>query len=280
MEELVYFNGEVKPISEVWIDIDDRGYNFADGVYEVIAIYNGTPFKMEEHFVRLLNSAQALEINFTNYHQLMADALEFMKLVNLSDFSKIYIQLTRGSEKRGHVYSDDLTPNVFMTIRSGNRYPDDFFENGCMAITITDERWPKCYIKSISLLPNILGKKKAKRAGVFEAIQIRDGYVTEGTSSNVFIVKNGEILTPYASNYILNGITRQIIVEEAKKLGLHMAERSISLTDMYSADEVFLTGTSTEVMPIIRIDDQIIGDGAVGTYTKRLFDHYRGLLPE
>ncbi len=280
MEELVYFNGEVKPISEVWIDIDDRGYNFADGVYEVIAIYNGTPFKMEEHFVRLLNSAQALEINFTNYHQLMADALEFMKLVDLSDFSKIYIQLTRGSEKRGHVYSDDLTPNVFMTIRSGNRYPDDFFENGCMAITITDERWPKCYIKSISLLPNILGKKKAKRAGVFEAIQIRDGYVTEGTSSNVFIVKNGEILTPYASNYILNGITRQIIVEEAKKLGLHMAERSISLTDMYSADEVFLTGTSTEVMPIIRIDDQIIGDGAVGTYTKRLFDHYRGLLPE
>ena len=277
MEELVYFNGERVPVSEVRIEIDDRGYNFADGVYEVIAIYDHRPFKMEEHFLRLQKSALALEINFSDHAKLMAEAEMFIKESQLAEISKLYVQITRGSESRRHAYSDHLTPNIYMTIREMKLYPEEYFQHGAKAITIADERWSKCHIKSIALLPNILGKKRAQRAGVFEAIQIRDGYVTEGTSSNLFIVNGDQVFTPPATNYILNGITRQIVMVEAAGLGYQILEKSISLAELYSADEVFLTGTTTEIMPIIQIDQQKIGQGIVGGCTEKLLKRYRQL---
>lgn len=278
MEELVYFNGERVPISEVRIGIDDRGYNFADGVYEVVAIYDHRPFKMEEHFIRLKQSAQALEIHFSDHTKLMAEAEMFIRESRLAKISKLYVQITRGSEPRRHAYSDQLTPNIYMTIREMKLYPEEFFQKGAKAITIADERWSRCYIKSIALLPNILGKTRAKRAGVFEAIQIRDGYVTEGTSSNLFLVNGDQVLTPPATNYILNGITRQLVIAEADDLGYSILEKSISLAELYSADEVFLTGTTTEIMPIIQIDQKKIGQGIVGSCAQKLLQRYRRLV--
>ena len=279
MEEIVYLNGEFIPYSEAHIQIDDRGYNFADGVYEVVAVYNGKPFMMEDHFIRLQNSAQALEINFNDYRPLMKDALALLekRIKYIEGAAKIYIQITRGDQPRGHVYQEDLSPNILIFVRELAIHPHKDFKEGVTAITAPDERWPKCYIKSIALLPNIMTKKKARRAGAFEAIQIKDGYITEGTSSNVFIVKDDVIYTPPATNYILNGITRRLIIEEAKKLGFKMTEKSISYYQLFEADEVFLTGTTTEIMPIIEIDGKQINEGQVGPYTRRLFEHYRTL---
>ncbi|MCK4259585.1 MAG: D-amino-acid transaminase [Halanaerobiales bacterium] len=278
MGKIVYFNGEFKPYSEAHIEVYDRGYNFADGIYEVVVIFNGVPLKMEEHFIRLQQSAVALEINLPDCEKLMEDAMELIKKNNSYEVSTLYIQVTRGSEVRKHVYSDDLIPNIVMTVKEFKGHPEAYYQEGAKAITVPDERWSRCNIKTICLLPNIMAKKVAKRAGAFEAIQIRDGFVTDGTSSNVFIVKDGEIITPPATNYILNGITRQVILAEAEKIGLSTQERSVSLAELLNADEVFLTGTTTEVMPLVEIDGKVIGLGKPGSYTKKLMDHYRNLF--
>ncbi len=277
MGEIVYVNGEFIPREEATTGIEDRGYQFADGIYEVINSYFGKPFMMVEHFERLKASAGGLEIEGVDYEQLFLDAERLLERNNF-DNASLYIQITRGTERRSHAYSDGLTPNIVMTVSSLEPRPEKYFLDGVKAITIPDERWARCDIKSISLLPNILGKKQAKRAGAYEAIQVRDGFITDGTSSNLFIVQQEEVITPPATNYILNGITRRVVIEEAGELGYKVTERSIPLEEMYNADEVFLTGTTTEVMPLIEIDDKIIADGKPGEITLRLFKRYRELL--
>ncbi|MDI3548647.1 MAG: D-alanine transaminase [Halanaerobiales bacterium] len=277
MNNPVYINGEFMEYEAARIDLEDRGYQFADGVYEVINSYNGKPFRMIEHFERLKKSAAALEIKVSDYGQLQADAEELIRRSGFTDAS-LYLQITRGTEPRSHAYSDDLTPNIVMTVKELKNHPDEYYQKGVKAITLPDERWSRCYIKTIALLPNVLAKKKAKRAGAFEAIMVRDGFITEGTSSNLFIVRDERIITPPATNYILNGITRRVILEEAAKLGFTVLEESISLGELFEADEVFLTGTTTEVMPVVEIDGGVIKDGKPGKITGKLFDHYRGLL--
>lgn len=278
MEQIVYLNGEFIPYSEARVSIDDRGYTFGDGVYEVIAIYNGKPFRMEEHFVRLRQSAEALDIRVKDYQQLKEAALELLKRNQLTNSAQMYIQVTRGSEPRKHLYSEDLKPNVVMNVKELKRHPEEVFVNGNKAISVADERWPRCYIKSIILLPNIMVKNQAKRFGAFEAIQIRDGFMTEGSSSNVFIVKNGVLLTPPATNYILNGITRRVVLEEAPKLDIKAQEKSIPVVELFEADEVFLTGTTTEIMPIVNIDGRMINNGKPGPVTMKIMEHYHKLI--
>lgn len=277
MGDIVYLNGEFISLEEAHVSVDDRGFNFADGVYEVVHIYKGRPFKLEEHFIRLQQSAQGLEINLPDYHLLMEKAIELLERNEVGPTATIYIQVTRGTQMRSHLYLDDLQPNIVMFIRDCKPKPQEYFTDGVKVILVPDERWPRCYIKSISLLPNILHKKVAKRAGAFEAVQVRDGFITEGTSSNVFIVKEGKIITPPASNYILNGITRQVILQEVPKLGYEVLERSISQADFLDADEIFLTGTTTEVMPVVVVDNQIISDGKPGPITEALYQHYQTL---
>lgn len=278
MEQIVYLNGEFIPYSEARVSIDDRGYTFGDGVYEVIAIYNGKPFRMEEHFVRLRQSAEALDIRVKDYQQLKDAAYELLKRNQLPNSAQMYIQVTRGSEPRKHLYSEDLKPNVVMNVKELKRHPEEVFLNGNKAISVADERWPRCYIKSIILLPNILVKNQAKRFGAFEAIQIRDGFLTEGSSSNVFVVKNGQLLTPPATNYILNGITRRVVLEEAPKLEIVAREKSISTVELFEADEVFLTGTTTEIMPIVNIDGRMVNHGKPGPITMKIMEHYHKLI--
>lgn len=278
MTQIVYINGEFIPYQEARVSIDDRGYTFGDGVYEVIAIYNGEPFKFEEHFIRLEQSARALDINLGDYKELMAAAQELIKRNELYPTSQMYIQVTRGTEPRKHIYSDNLQPNIVMNVKELKRHPEEVFKKGNKAITVADERWPRCYIKTIILLPNILVKQQAKRAGAFEAIQIRDGWVTEGSSSNVFIVKNGVVITPPATNYILNGITRRVLIEEIQKMGLPMKEESVSTNDLFNADEVFLTGTTTEVMPIVDLDGKPVKDGKPGPLTRQILQRYLDLI--
>ncbi|MFW6266277.1 MAG: D-amino-acid transaminase [Halanaerobiales bacterium] len=277
MGDEVYLNGKFVSYENAKVGIEDRGYQFADGVYEVIIINNGKPFKFEEHFERLQNSAEGLDIYYDNYEKLKESAYELLEKRGLED-ATLYIQISRGTAPRSHAYPEGMTPNVVMKASKWDGHPPSNYEKGVRAITVSDERWSRCYIKSIALLPNILAKKEAKRSGAYEAIQIRDGFVTDGTSSNVFIVEGEKIITPPATNYLLNGITRQVILEEAPKTGVKIEERSVSRKQLLEADEVFLTGTTTEVMPVVSIDSKTIGNGEVGPISKKLYRHYRSLL--
>jgi len=277
MKNIAYFNGEFMPYSEVNIDLEDRGYLFADGIYEVINSYNGKAFKMEEHFERLKNSAKAVNFNDINYDKLIKDAYKLIEKNGLKD-AKLYLQVTRGTAERSHAYPDNLTVNILMLVKKLKRYSKKYYEEGVKAITVPDERWSKCYIKSLMLLPNCMAKTKAHRAGALEAIQVRDGFVTEGTSTNLFIVKNNEVVTPPATNYILNGITRQVALEIGNKLELRMTEKSIPLANLYNADEVFLSGTTTEIMPVVKVDGKIINDGKPGEISLKVLKEFRKLL--
>lgn len=277
MSNLIYYNGQFKEKGEVYIDPEDRGYLFADGVYEVIVAEEGRLFKLEEHFARLERSALGLDILLDDYKGLQEAAV---KLLEGSGYpkAKLYIQVTRGTETRNHAYSDGLQPNVLMMVSRLAGNPAEYFQKGVKAITIPDERWSRCHIKAISLLPNVLAKTRAKREGAFEAIQIRDGFVTDGSSSNIFLVEDEIVITPPATNYILNGITRVVVLELAAKLGYLTREESISPDRLFAADQVFLTGTTTEVMPVCAIDGKKIGSGQPGRITMKLYNAYRELL--
>ena len=279
MSTLIYYNGQFKEKGQVYIDLEDRGYLFSDGVYEVIVAEEGRLFKLEEHFARLEKSALGLDILLADYKGLQEAAI---KLLEGSGYrkAKLYIQITRGTETRNHAYSDGLRPNVLMMVSPLAGNPAEYYQNGVKAITVPDERWSRCHIKAISLLPNVLAKKKAKREGAFEAIQIRDGFVTDGSSSNVFLVEDSVIITPPATNYILNWITRVVVLELAAKLGYLAREESISSARLFAADQVFLTGTTTEIMPVCAIDGKKIGSGQPGRITTELYTAYRELLAQ
>lgn len=277
MSKIVYLNGEFVSYEEAKVGIEDRGYQFADGVYEVIIVRKGRPFKIKEHFERLKNSAVGLNIKFKNYKKLEEDADKLLGKSGLKD-ATIYIQITRGTVPRSHAYPEGMSPNVVMNISKWEGLPVSNYQQGVKVITVPDERWSRCYIKSIALLPNILAKKQAKNNGAYEAIQIRDGFVTDGTSSNVFIVRDGEVITPPATHYLLNGITRRVILEEAEKLNLQVKEKSISLDELFVADEIFLTGTTTEVMPVVKVNEKTIGGGKVGMVSRQLYKQYQSLF--
>ncbi len=279
MNQKIYFNGEIVPREEALVDIEDRGYQFADGVYEVIAVYQGKPFKLMEHLERLAFSAAELEISCPGINQLQHETESYLASLNQTEEDiSIYIQLTRGACPRTHAYPDDLDPVLIMKAGSLELRPDEYYQNGVKIITRPDERWSKCYIKSIALLPNVMAKKAAKRARAYEAVMHRDGFVTEGSSSNLFLVEGDSLLTPPASNYILNGITRQTVIQEiGPKLSLEVREQSISLDRLFRAEEVFLTGTTTEIMPVVRIDEREVGQGRVGELTGRILTAYREL---
>lgn len=279
MNQKIYVNGKIVPRQEALVDIEDRGFQFADGVYEVIAVYQGKPFKLREHLERLVFSAAELEISCPGIAELQEEAEGYLTSIGLgAEDASIYIQLTRGVCPRTHAYPDGLDSILIMKAGSLKSRPEEYYQSGVKIITRPDERWSRCYIKSIALLPNVMAKKAAERARAYEAVMHRDGFVTEGSSSNLFLVEEGSLITPPATNYILNGITRQTVIQDiAPELGLEIREQSISLDRLFRAEEVFLTGTTTEIMPVVRIDENEVGRGLVGEITGRISETYRGL---
>ncbi|MGM0420350.1 MAG: D-amino-acid transaminase [Bacillota bacterium] len=279
MSNLVYYNGELLARDIMSVDMEDRGYQFADGVYEVIAIYQGRAFQLREHMERLVFSASEIDIETEAAPELIEAAQVYLDKAGYNDKDgKLYVQVTRGVAPRSHAYPDNMDPVVLMKAGPLNANPDHYFQEGVKIITLGDERWSRCYIKSIALLPNILVKKKAKQAGAYEGVMIRDGFVTEGASSNLFIVQDGVLVTPPATNYILNGITRRTVIEQlAPQLGLVVQEKSIPFSALLKADEVFLTGTTTEIMPVVKINDQVISPGAPGEITLQLYQEFSKL---
>lgn len=270
MPETAFINGRFLPLGEASVSIEDRGFQFGDGVYEVIRTYRGRPFKPEAHIARLNRSAEAIGLRQPySLERWVGYISEGLQLAALSE-AKIYLQITRGAAPRDHTYAQDLEPTIVMTIRDLHPVAAAVQAAGVDAMTIEDLRWGRCDIKSINLLANVLARQQAKQAGVFEAILVRNGEVTEGAVSNVIVVEGGRLITAPEGPRILSGVTREVVLALVRQEGIDIQERYPSQKQLYGASEVFLTGTTVEVLPVVRIDGRPIGGGQPGPVTRRL----------
>ncbi len=270
MPDIAFINGRFIPWEEATVSIDDRGFQFGDAVYEVIRTYRGIPFQLGAHLARLERSAKELFIpppySKTQWMQWVQQGLS---LAGYQE-AKVYIQITRGVAPREHSFPSETCPTVVMTIRALQGLPAEMRQTGVTACTWEDLRWGRCDIKSVNLLANVLAREEAKKARVFETILIRDGLVMEGALSNVMAVQGGVVMTAPEGPRILSGVTRTVVLDLAKKEEIPIEERFISLESLYSANEVFLTGTTLEVLGVVRIDGKTIGSGQPGPITKAL----------
>jgi D-alanine transaminase len=274
---VVYLNDRFVDYKDAVVSVEDRGFNFADGIYEVIKCYNGKTFCLGRHLDRLMQGLGELNIPLEmGRDRLAAICEEALKRTGEVDAS-IYVQITRGPAPRNHAFPKDPKPTVLVLARGVEPKPKDNWVNGVSTVLYPDIRWERCFIKTLQLLPNCMAKDAANKKGAYEAIMHRDDTVTEASSSNVFIVKNGEMRTHPADEHILHGITRAVTIELAKEAGMNVAEQTFTVSEMLSADEVFLSGTSTEIMPVIKVDDTQIGSGRPGSITKELQAKYKAL---
>lgn len=253
---------------------EERGLQFGDGVYEVIRIYHGSYYLLEEHVARLFRSAEAIQINLSFNESELADLLlELIEQNQMISDGKVYIQVTRGSAPRDHIFPDQTVPNIYAYLQDLPRNLESL-EKGVTTLTVPDIRWKNCYIKSLNLLPNVLAKQEAHEHGCFEAILHKDGLVTEGSASNIYMVKNGKIYTHPATRQILHGCVRMRVEDFSKKLHIPFIEEGFTLEDIKKADELFLTSSTTEITPIIKVDGNLINDGKPGLITRQLQQAY------
>ena len=275
MPELAYLNGEFLPIDRALVPIEDRGYQFGDAVYEFIASYKGRLFCLEEHLDRLGRSLKGLSFPPVSRETIRKAVLTLFEKAEIQR-AGIYIQISRGASPRNHAFPDSVNPQIVMTIREIEEKPPELRKDGAAAITVEDFRWGRCDLKTVQLLPNVLAKQKALAAGVFDALFVSaEGVVREGTSSNICIVTDGVVTTHPLTPQILPGITRMVVIDLCRELKIPVTERFFKTDALYGSEEAFLTGTVTEVLPIVTIDGQRIGDGQVGPVTSRLFEALR-----
>ncbi|MBC2168309.1 D-amino-acid transaminase [Listeria booriae] len=271
----VLVNNQLIERVEAKIDIEDRGYQFGDGVYEVVRAYNGQFFTYEEHIDRLYASANKIDLVIPFEKAELRELLEGLLKANNIGTGNVYLQVTRGIQSpRNHVVPE--LPLEGVLTASASEVPRDttLFEQGRKAILEEDVRWLRCDIKSLNLLGNTMAKNKAHQAGAFEAILHRGEEVTEGSATNAYIIKDGTLMTHAADNLILSGITRQVILKVARDIGVPVAETGFTLTDLAMADEVFISSTTIEVTPIIEIDGKQVRDGKRGPITKKIHDAF------
>lgn len=253
---------------------EERGLQFGDGVYEVIRIYNGNYYLLEEHVNRLFRSAQAIKIELPFTKEEITSLLhEILDKNSVSTDGKLYMQASRGSAPRVHTFPTDVPANIYAYVEDFPRNLENL-SNGVSTITQRDVRWENCYIKSLNLLPNVLAKQEAKENGCYEAILHKDGFVTECSSSNVYLVKEGKIFTHPATHKILHGCVRMRVEKFALDLNTPLVEEPFSIEDIASADELFLSSSTSEVLPIVKVDNKLVGNGKPGKITKRLQESY------
>jgi D-alanine transaminase len=271
---IAYLNGEYLEKDKIRISPDDRGFLFADGLYEVVRFYNGKPFRAEEHQNRIENGAKTLGFYRTEFEE-FSEVIETLQLKNNlenEESSIVYFQATRGSAPRSHSFPSRETPLTVYAFAREFKSTVDEQHKGAKAITVRDDRWANCDLKSIALLPNTLAHQKARDNNAIEAIFIRNNAVQEGTHSNVFIFVDKKVKTPPLNKYVLAGITRKAVLELCDTFSIPCSEESILKEDLYSAQEVFIVGTTVEITPIIQVDDNVIGDQNPGPVCKKLQD--------
>lgn len=278
--EYVVVNGEVMDRGSAKVDIEDRGYQFGDGVYEVIRVYNGKMFTGVEHLNRLVESAEKIRMKLPYNPEELADLMQELIAKNELETGIVYMQFTRGTSPRNHVFpGTDVAPTFVAYTRKVVR-PEESMQKGVRTILDEDIRWLRCDIKSLNLLGNLLSKQKAAEEGCFEAILHRGQTVTEGSHSNISIIKDGVIITHPANNYILNGITRQKVLEICGREHIPYEERAYTLDELFASDEVFSSGTTVEVMPVVEIEGKPVGNGEPGPVTRSLQDLFKAEIAQ
>lgn len=273
---LVYLNGEFLPKEKAVISVDDRGFLFGDGIYEVTAAYHGGLFGFPRHLARMKRGLGALRIDFdpAGLEEIHNQLLEKNGLLEAA-VSYIYLQITRGVAKRTHKFPEGpVTPTLYMFAGEYKRPPRERWEEGYKSVTVNDIRWARRDLKTIQLLANVLGAQASADHGVDEIVFVNEGMAIEGSHNNFFMVFGDTVVTHPLSNQILPGITREVVVELVEKLGYGLEERSVTVEEMYGADEAFHSGTLSEVKPCVQIDGKVIGDGKVGSVTRALFDAF------
>ncbi len=271
-EPTVFLNGAFLPRSEAKIDIEDRGFLFADGVYEVTCYCDGRAFRMGDHIERLTTSMQAMRLPVGEVPRTLAQVSDELIARNGLTDAKVYWQVTRGVAPRGHGFPKDTAPTVLamaspLTIGRPGDEP-----KALRAVTVEDRRWLRVWAKTIMLLDNVLARQAALDAGAHEAIFVRDDVVKEGSATSLFIVRRGEMRTHPTDGSILPSITRKVVLELAAKLGIAVTEEPFALEDVLAADEAVLVGTTTHVAAVVEVDGQVIHDGQTGPVTRRLFE--------
>ncbi|OAI06389.1 D-amino acid aminotransferase [Methylomonas methanica] len=269
MTEQVYLNGAYLPLADAKVSVLDRGFLFGDGVYEVIPAYNGRLFRLEDHITRLNNSLNGIRLPLP--HSVADWEAIFRPLLADDRDQYIYLQVTRGyAPKRDHGFPEQVVPTIFAM--SADIKPFAGRVDGIKAITLDDTRWQLCNIKAITLLGNILLRQEALDQGCAEAVLVRNGYVVEGAASNLFAVLDGELITPPKSHEILPGITRDVILELAAAHNIPYQEDIIALEALHNASEIWVASSTREIVPVIELDGEQVGDGKPGPVWKRMDD--------
>jgi D-alanine transaminase len=272
---LVYLNGAFIDEDEARVSVNDRGYVFADGVYEVIRVFGGEPFELERHLDRLERSAASLRLTLDPSAEEIGTIATDLLAREGADEASIYVQVTRGVAPRSHgIPAKPISPTTFIAIRSVTPPSPELLKQGGAAITVQDDRWARCDVKAIGLTANVLARSQAVDAGAFEAIFVRDGTVTDAASCNVFAVFGTTLMTAPCTNYILWGITREVALELAREDGIDALEASFRADQLRDADEVFVTGTTSGIVPIVTLNGAQVGSGRVGPVTRRLMELY------
>jgi D-alanine transaminase len=273
-KDIVYLNGSFLPRAEARVSVEDRGFVFGDGIYEVLRAINGRFFATQFHNKRLERSLDGVRIALSGDDspaRFVEIGKQLLKENNLREGeATLYMQVTRGANTRAHHFPPPETaPTIYISAARFTPYTD-FAESGAAAITHPDLRWGRCDLKTLNLLPNVLASQTAKERGAFEAMLIRDGVVTEGAKTNFFGVVNGSLRTHPSDSHILPGITRAVLQELARDLGIEIDEAPIKASEIPKLSELFLTGTTTDVMPVVKLDDRPVGKGKPGELTRRL----------
>lgn len=279
MPQTVFLNGEFQDANNASVSVFDRGFLFGDGIYEVIPVYNSSPFHLSAHLKRLNQSLGAIKLDNP------LDELSWVKIIteiiarNGGGDLSVYVQVSRGVAKpRDHAFPHKATPTVLITATALQPVSSAIQEHGVSAVLLEDYRWHRCDIKSTALLGNVLLRQQAVDAGAYEAILQRDGYVTEGAASNLFIVQSGEVLTPPSSAWILDGVTRRVILKLLAKNQIPLRETAISTDLLKKADEIWLTSSTKGALPVTILDDKPVGTGIPGSVWKQIFDLYQAAI--
>ena len=271
MPEIAYINNSFIPLGEAFVPINDRGYLFADGIYEVIVTRGGKPFLINEHLERLQKSADGILLKLPVLLSELSEIIE--RGINEAGFDEtmVYIQITRGIEPRRHNYSNNIKAKLTMTFRPHPEYDLQLTLNGVAIITVPEIRWSRCDIKSTALLPNIMMKQKAVEKKCMESLFVtEEGLVRECTTANIFFVKDKALYTPPADQHILGGITRAYILRQAAAYDIKTVEQQCTIEEVLKADEVFITSSTVDLMPVVKIDETTIADGRPGPLSKTI----------
>jgi D-alanine transaminase len=276
MTATVYLNGRYLPDDQALVNVLDRGFVFGDGVYEVIPAYWGRPFRLEQHLDRLSNSLHAIRLHNPLTQQQWSDVIDALLRYNSAgDSMSIYLQITRGPAKREHLIPKQVKPTVFAMCNPITPLDSALLRDGASVATLEDIRWKYCHIKAITLLASVLLRQEALERGALDAILVRDGHVTEGTASNVFIVRDGSLFTPPNHLDLLPGVTRDVVLELARQHDIRAEEACITESDLQHAQEIWLTSSTREIVPVTRLNGKAVGDGKPGALWRRMVEYYQ-----